>query len=126
MRLTMVSDEKSLISNPEEVIRLAVEGQVVVDDLDAAHEPVRNLLGPLSFSRTVLLSLERSTYISSSGVSWLLICHKNFNAAKGRLIIHSVPPVVAQVLEMLRMSMILTIARDEADALALSRGGNKT
>jgi anti-anti-sigma factor len=123
MRLSMVSDEKDLLSNQEAVVRLACEGQVVVEDFDPTREPIRTLLGPLIFSRTVLLNLEKTTYISSSGVSWLLICHKHFSQAKGRFILHSVPPVVAQVLDMLRMSMILSIARDETEAVNMARGG---
>jgi anti-anti-sigma factor len=123
MRVTMISDEKALVSNVDEIVRLACEGQIVVEDFDPTREPIRNLLGPLIFSRIVLLSLEKTTYISSSGVSWLLICHKHFSQAKGRFILHSGPPVVAQVLDMLRMSMILTLARDEAEAIALARGG---
>jgi len=123
MRLTLVSDEKTILSNPDEVVRLACEGQITADDHDASKEPIRSLLGPLIFSRTVLLNMEKATYISSSGVSWLLVCHKQFNQSKGRFVLHTVPPVVAQVLDMLRMSMILTIARDETEALRLSSGG---
>lgn len=122
MRLTLVSDENALVRNESEVVRMAVEGQITQDNFDASREPLRVLLGPLIFSRTVLLNLEQATYISSSGVSWLLLCHKNFQQGRGKFIIHSVPPVVSQVLEMLRLNMILVSARDEAEAMTMAKG----
>lgn len=122
MRLILVSDENSMVLNENEVVRIAVDGQITQDAFDASREPIRVLLGPLIFSRTVLLNLEKATYISSSGVSWLLLCHKNFVQAKGKFILHSVPPVVSQVLDMLRLNMILVTARDEAEALTMAKG----
>ncbi len=113
MQLKMVADEG-------DVVRVAVEGQIS-QLVSQGNEPMVNLLGPAGFGRKVLLNLEKATFINSSGISWLLICHKYFTQCGGKLIVHSVPPLVNQVLQFVRLPSIMTFAEDEARARALVR-----
>jgi hypothetical protein len=52
----------------------------------------------------------------------LIISHKHFVQAKGQLILHSVPPLVLQVMQIVRLPLVVPVATDEAAALALARG----
>lgn len=86
-----------------------------------ANNPLEDLLGAQCYEQKVLLDLEKSGYIDSSGIGWLMACHKRFLQAKGQLVIHSVPPLVEQVIHVLRLHSILTIKPDLASAQAFLR-----
>jgi hypothetical protein len=123
MRVTMISDEKALVSNVDEVVRLACEGQIVVEDFDPDARAHSQFAGPADlFPRRAAQPRENDLHQFQRRQ---LAAHlpQAFQSGQGRFILHTVPPVVAQVLDMLRMSMILTLARDEAEAIALARGG---
>src|SRR5690606_7431089 len=74
MHLRLIADEGYLV-------RVACEGEIRYE----GHDPLGDLLGPEGFTRTVLLDLEGTTYLESSGISWLLIAQKHFVEAGGRL-----------------------------------------
>jgi anti-anti-sigma factor len=80
--------------------------------------PLEDLLGAGFYQRQVLLDLGQATFIDSSGVGWLLTNHKNFLAAGGKLILHSVPPMVDQVLRLLQLHHMLSIKADRVAAMA--------
>ncbi len=116
MRLSLISDEG-------DVLHVACEGDIQQQDFRPGRDPIEDVIGPSGYSRRVLLDMERTTYLESSGISWLLICHKHFVEAGGRLILHSVPPRVFRVLQIVHLPKILNIAPDEAGARALAGGG---
>jgi anti-anti-sigma factor len=105
------------------VMRVRCANQLTQDDVQGTEDPLAAVIGEAGFGRPVLMDLGRVTYIDSSGVSWLLICHKHFVQSGGKLVIHSVPPLVDQVLQLLRLPLILHIAADEKAARALAAGG---
>ena len=115
MRLT-------LVSHTDQVTRLECEGEVTQFQFDPDKDPLEAVMGVTIYHRCVLLSLEKTTYIDSSGVSWLLGAHKQFERNGGRLILHSVSPMVRQVLQLLKLTSILTIAADEPEAMQLAQG----
>jgi anti-anti-sigma factor len=53
--------------------------------------------------------MEKTNYIDSAGVGWLVKAHKRFQEAGGRLEIHSISPMVMQILKLLRMPEVLNI-----------------
>jgi anti-anti-sigma factor len=114
MKLTLVADGP--------VVRVACEGKLT-ELLDAAAaDPMERLLGADGYCRTVLFDLGRTDYVDSSGVSWLIVTHKRFGGAGGRLVVHSVKGPVAGVFDLLRLSEVLHVAADEGAALALAEG----
>lgn len=117
MKMTLVADEGA-------VVRIRCEGEV----RDVRHliqgDPLEQVLGPGCFTRRVLLDLEGADFIDSSGISWLIVAHKHFRQGGGRLVLHSLPPRVSQVLHFLHMHLVFHIAADEAAARALA-GGDK-
>jgi anti-anti-sigma factor len=105
-----------LVAYDADAIRIACEGQITQKEL----EPGRDLMGELlpggDYGRKVLFNLEKTTYVDSSGIGWLVVCQKRFVQAKGQLVLYNVPPMVMQVLEMLRMHLIMNIASNETAA----------
>jgi anti-anti-sigma factor len=83
---------------------------------------LQELLGPQCFGHKVLLNLEKAVGIDTSGVSWLMHTHKRFAGAGGRLIVCGIPPVVAEVLDLLRLTDLIDVAPTEADGRDVALG----
>ena len=115
IKLTLLSDDGGLV-------RVAAEGQISQTRLAGEGNPLEGLLGATCFSRKVLLNLERTDYIDSSGISWLIVNHKHFQQGGGMMVLYSLPPRVSQVLEFCRMNTVLRMAADEPAARALALG----
>ena len=94
------------------------EGPITLIEPTPAN-PFEILLGPEAFSRRVLLNLQRSSVIDSSGVGWLIRSHQSFQKDGGKLVLYEIPPLVAQVLQLMKMQKLLHLAADEAAARAL-------
>jgi anti-anti-sigma factor len=118
MKLTVITTDK-------DVTRLRNEGDITQTDFRAGVDLMETAVGPGCYSRKVLLNMEKTPYIDSAGVGWLVTCHKHFKEAGGRLVIHNIPPMVYQILKLLRMPDLLHIAADETAALALALGEKK-
>jgi anti-anti-sigma factor len=114
----------SIISLDGGVFRVKSEGDISLIDQVRSNNPMEKLLGAGCFGRTILLSLEKSSYIDSSGVSWLIKCHKLCQAEGGKLIIHSIPPTVMGILKLLRMEQVLILTEDEQAATRIAQGEN--
>lgn len=78
--------------------------------------PLEKMLGCLTFARKVILNLEKVNFLDSSGLSWLVACHKCFREQGGRMILCAIPPRILQVLQFCRMDQLFQIAEDEASA----------
>jgi anti-anti-sigma factor len=115
MQLTWLSDDG-------EVIRLQCEGDITLTDFRAGQDPLQGLLGMGCFARKVLLSLANTKYIDSSGVGWLVVHHKRFVQAGGKLVLHSIPPRVSQVFQLLRLAQVLHLTENEPTARTLALG----
>jgi anti-anti-sigma factor len=113
-----------LLSNENKLMRVQNSGTITLVDVNGDN-PLEELLGPDCFQNKILLDLEQTNYIDTAAVSWLIHCHKECQNAGGRFIIHSVPPMVLQMLELLRMNEILNMVGDQAQALAMAQGAQK-
>jgi anti-anti-sigma factor len=82
-------------------------------ELGPFQEPLVELLGPAAYSRLVKLDLSETSYMDSSGVGWLLTCHKRMRQAGGKLTLQAPHPVVANVLRVLKLEKVLEI--EQAD-----------
>src|SRR5262245_22926207 len=109
MQIQLLADEGNLV-------RMAIDGPLDSSNSVADADALVHLLNRRTLGRTVLMDLARVTMINSQGVSWLLNCHKRLHEGGGRLIFHSVPPLIMEVLQFLRLSKVLTLASDEAAA----------
>jgi anti-anti-sigma factor len=110
-----------LLSEDDDITCLACEGNITQSLFVPGSDPLEDLLGADGYKRQVLIDLNKTGYIDSSGIGWVVGCHRRFAAAGGRLILYSVPPMVEQVLHLLRLQSYLTLKPDQAAALALAR-----
>jgi anti-anti-sigma factor len=104
------------------VLELATEGRITQDAMSNSPDPVAHVAGEEAYAKKILLNLQNSDYMDSSGVSWLLKMDKRSREAGGKLILHSVPPMISQILRVLRMELVLTIASDAESARKLVEG----
>jgi anti-anti-sigma factor len=109
-----------LVSEAGNCAKLKLVGRVTQEDLAAGAEPFLEVLGADAYTRKAVVNCVAADFIDSSGVGWLLSCHKKFRQARGRLILHSIPPLVRRTLQILRMELVLQLANDEAEAEALA------
>lgn len=84
--------------------------------------PLEKLLGALTFRRQVIFNLEDVNFLDSSGLSWLVACHKRFQEHGGRMVLCGIPPRVMQVLQFCRMDRLFAITEDAAAARAVLLG----
>jgi anti-anti-sigma factor len=113
----------SLVSPGPDVTRLECEGEITQSDLTPGKNIFTTLLGPDCFSCKVLFNMSKVTFMDSAAVGWLVMSHKSFKDAGGMLVLHSIPPFVDHVFQLLKMPKILNLAKDEKAALALATGG---
>jgi anti-anti-sigma factor len=113
MKLTVVSVQPGLV-------RINSADDITILDFADGAQPLEALLSPEAYQGTVLLNLAESSYIDSSGVGWLVQCHGHFQKAGGRLVLHSISPMVNHCFRVLGMYDLLNIAPDEPAALKLA------
>ena len=83
-------------------------------------DPLTTVLGPDVYARRVLLKCERLGFLDTSGVSWLIDCHKRFAQRGGRLVLYAVPPLAQQLIKLLRLDHLLHIQTDLRAARAFA------
>lgn len=115
--------EFNIVAEEPGCLRVECEGEISQSFMEGAEDPLKSLLGPTGYSQTVLLNLVKTTYIDSRGLGWLVASHKRFVEANGRLIVHSAPPRVYQVLQIVRLPTIMEIVADEMAAKERLTGG---
>jgi len=74
----------------------------------------------------VLLSLEATPFVDSSGLAWLVATHRRLREAGGKLVLHSIPPGVVDLLKIMSLDQVLNLADDESAKLFLTPGGKYT
>jgi anti-sigma B factor antagonist len=104
------------------VRRVSISGRIVQNDLDEKRAALDRLLGPGESAHPLLLDLSAADFIDSSGLSWLLVWHKRYNGANSKLVLHSIPPTILDVLRMMRLDMVFHIAADEKAAREVVQG----
>jgi anti-anti-sigma factor len=107
----------------DDVIRVRCEGPVSLRELGSGTaDPLQTLLGPHCYSHKVLLSLERTQSIDTSGIAWLMRSSHHFGQSRGAFVIYGVPPTVTDILDFLRLSALLRIAPNEPVAREMALG----
>jgi anti-sigma B factor antagonist len=104
-------------SERDSVTTVAIAGRITFGTLEPGQDPLAREM-PDIYSRRVLLDLAGTDYVDSTGVSWLLTCHKRCREGGGRLVLHSLTPLVKQVLQVLKLDRVLHVADNAEKARA--------
>jgi anti-anti-sigma factor len=112
MKISLLSVEKA------GYVRLAAEGEITSHDfLDGdGTNPMEAVLGKSWATNNILLSLEKLSFIDSSAIGWLIENQRSSKAAGGTLVLHTAPPRVREVFDLLKLGTVLNLKEDEASA----------
>lgn len=105
-----------VLRDDDRILELELSGQVVQSELVRPCEPLVERWGPGVYGRAVLLGLAEVTLLDSAGIGWLLVCHKRVALAGGRLVLHSLPPLVDEVLRVVRLDQVFDLTASPAQA----------
>jgi anti-anti-sigma factor len=114
--------ELRVLSDDEEVLRLEAIGAIVEVETMPDPDPIGRLLASRPHATAVVLGLARTRFIDSSGLAWLLTIHRRLCEGGGKLVLHSLPPNVEDILKMMRLDSVFNVADDESAALNSIRG----
>jgi anti-anti-sigma factor len=115
----------SLQSDNGEVVLIELAGQVIQKHISPFNEPLGELLGEDAYSRNVLIDMHDVESLDSSGVGWLLVCHKRIRENGGTLVLHSLSPVARSVLKVLNLYLVFKVRETEGEALSLVQGATR-
>ena len=123
-RLRAWNLELSVQVDESDSLLVQCAGEASLPDFRPENDPLVQLLGPQVYSHKLLLNMEKTNCLDTSGVSWLISCHERCQRAGGVLVLYAIPLRVRYVLQLLRMEHLLHTAADLASARALaSKGG---
>ena len=114
--------ELRLVSDDGNVLHIEMVGAKAQPELPAAFAPLEALLGSEGYRRRTMLNMDETRFIDSSGLSWLVDCHKRFIQGGGKLVLHSVRSPIMDLFTMMRLEMVLNLAEDESAARKLLTG----
>ena len=113
----------SVAEDTGDYVKVVISGCLTQQDIAPPQEPFKHVLGNDAYKRIVLLNMQDSNYLDSMCIGWLLSSHKRFKEGGGKLIIHSMQPLASNVISLLHLTSVFTIAPDEAKAIAIAKGG---
>ena len=86
------------------------------------HQPVDmfvKVYGEDIYKNRVMVNMSKSMHVDSTGIEWLLNCHKRFQEQGGQMVLHSLTPITQKLFHMMRMHLVLNIASTEEIAKSL-------
>ncbi len=113
MKISIDSDDGSTVC-------MKLNGSVTQQEIALLADPLSDLLGPDAYRRRVCMDLGNTGFLDSSGINWLIISNKRFQEQGGRLVLHSLPPLVMNVIKVLRMQRVFQIAETPQAAKSLA------
>ena len=106
-----------LISNDGNVTCFRLSGKVTQQTLRKLEDPLESM-GDEIYRQRVLFDMSKAEFVDSGGVGWILKCHKRCRERGGRLILHSITPLVHNVMLVLRMNEVFDLAENAQEALS--------
>lgn len=97
-------------------MQLRLSGQVTGDQLRESGCDLVGLFGEEIYSRPLLIDMQKAEFLDSSGIGWLLEQHRRFRGGNGVVVLHSIPPMVSKVMQLMNLHRVLRIADDEKAA----------
>lgn len=107
----------------DDVLRVSAQGLVSVRALPKSSEPLLDLLGPHCYREKVILNLERTDGVDTSGLMWLVRAASHFAEGGGRLVVYGFSPLFRNMLEVLGLTALVPLSPSEALAIAAASQG---
>ena len=101
-----------------DILVLSPAGRI---DNDTSADFQARLLAALTPGVAVLVDFSRVEYVSSAGLRALMMGSKQAKATKGRLAVAALGPVVKEIFEISRFSLVVQVFDTAEDALAALR-----
>ncbi len=114
----------SVRSEDGPILRVDIRGRINMAVLAEQQEALSELIQREGYKRTVLLDMSSVELVDSAGMSWLVVQHKRFCDAGGKLVLHSVPFTILETLKVMRLDQVLHVADNESKALQLVQGAS--
>ena len=111
-------------SQDDKVCHLSLSGRISQTLLGSSGDQLSQLLGEANYDQNILLSLQKTDYIDSSGIGWLLATDKKIRAAGGKLVLHSLPSDVQHIFGIMNLNTILNVVKDKQQANQVVAGGS--
>ena len=99
----------TITRNEADSVFVKVAGPITSKEAGHAVDPLLQLLGEDGARKQVRLEMSEATLLDSSGVNWLLKCHKQLKQAGGKLVLVRPSTIVANVLKLLKMDKIFEL-----------------
>lgn len=109
----------SIDSEEGGTVCMRVAGSVTQKEIEILADPMSDLLGADAYRRRVCLDLGNTAFLDSSGINWLILSNKRFREQGGRLVLHSLPPLVMNVIKILKMQRVFEIVDSSQSAKKL-------
>lgn len=71
------------------------------------------------YKQRVMVSMAKAGHVDSTGIEWLLNCHRKFQEQGGKLVLHNLTMATQKLFHMMRMHLVLNIASNEESAKTL-------
>lgn len=84
-------------------LHLECGGNLDFTTLADDNDPLTTALGADVYSRRVLLNCEKLGFVDTTGIGWLIDCHKRCTQHGGRLVLYAVPPLAEQLIKLLHL-----------------------
>jgi len=102
--------------DPRGCIQLQLHGLVTQANIERDADPLATVLQPEGLGHPLLLDLSNVLAMDSSGINYLLKLQKRVQLAGGTLILHSLSPIVRNVVRVLNLQTVFRVAHDQAQA----------
>ena len=104
------------------VAQVRLAGRISQESISPFGDVFRDQLGADAYEQHVLVDMSGVEWLDSSGVSWLLSARRNFREHGGNIVLHSLPPLVHDVLRVLNLHKTFTIAHSADEGLGSLKG----
>lgn len=109
-----------VVTTDEACSEVRLSGRITSDVVANRGDHLRELLGERAHAGRLLVDLSGTDFLDSSGIGWLLEQHRKCKRAGGRLVLHSIPPMVSKVVQLMNLHHSFHIATDSVSARAMA------
>ena len=113
-------DIKLLRKTEDGVERFELIGDVTANGwMQQSADLFVKVYGEDVYKQRVMVSMCKTGHVDSTGIEWLLNCHRKFEQQGGKMVLHNLTLATQKLFHMMRMHLVLNIAANEESAKSL-------